>query len=142
VPENLSWIKKKLSIITVRCQLIRRSLLAVLFRELFGIFRELFFVFQVLFGQIGPERVLRFRFVDEGHQRLDHLIRLRGRLPVLGADYREAHLSFFIYVRMVYLRFEVDFRRLKRIFGRKIYLYFKRALIVRRVILKKVRSDG
>ena len=57
--------------------------------------------------------------VDEGHERLDHLIRLCGRFPVLGRNDGQTDLSLLVHVRVIDARAERDARRLERILGRK-----------------------
>lgn len=49
------------------------SSLAVLLGEVFCVLHELLPVFHVLFCQITSERMVRFGFVDQGHQRLNDL---------------------------------------------------------------------
>ena len=67
------------------------------------------------FGNIGPEWMLRLGIVDQSDKRLNDLVGLCGRLPVLGLDDRQAHLTLLVYVRMVYLCLKSDLGRLERI---------------------------
>jgi len=106
----------------------------MLFRELLGGFAEALLVARELLGQIGPERVVRLRIVDEGDEALDHLVGLGRRLPVLRRDDGQTDLALFVDVGVVDLGFERDFRRLERVFGRKINFDSEGALIVRSVV--------
>ena len=68
------------------------TLEGVCFGELFCILVKLFAVRRELLRELGAQRVLGLGVVDERDQCLDHLVRLRRRLPVLGRDDRETHL--------------------------------------------------
>lgn len=100
-------------------------------RKFFGGFVKFFLVPRKLFGEVGPQRVIRLRLVDEGYEALDHLIRLRRRLPILRRDDGQADLSLFVDVGMIDFSFERDFGRFERILGREVDLDPEGSLVVR-----------
>lgn len=65
-----------------------RTLKRVRFGELLGVLIELFAVGREFLRELRAERVLGLRLVDQSDKRLDHLICLRRRLPVLRRDDR------------------------------------------------------
>lgn len=102
---------------------------------LLGIFHESLVVLQKFLGHIGTHRVLGLRIVDEGNQRLYHLIRFRCRLPVFGTDYGQTYLTLIVDIWMVYLRFERDLWWLEWVLWREVDFNAERAFGVRRIFL-------
>lgn len=66
------------------------------------------------------------------------LVCLGGRLPVFGANDRQAHLALLVDVRMVDFCLEANLWRFERILSGKVDLDPKGALVVRSVFLQTI----
>ena len=67
------------------------------------------------------------------------LVSFGGRLPVLCADHRQAHLALLIDVGVIDLCLECDLGRLERVLGGENDFDSERTFVIRRVVLKVSR---
>ena len=71
------------------------------------------------FGQVGSQRMLGLRIVDECDERLNDLIGLGSRLPVLGVYDWQAYLTLLVDLGMIDFGLERDLWWLEWIFSCK-----------------------
>lgn len=64
------------------------------------------------------------------------LVSFGGRLPVLCADHRQAHLTLLINVGVIDLCLECDLGRLERVLGGENDFDSERTFVIRRVVLE------
>ena len=67
--------------------------------------------------------MVRFWIIDHVHQGLDDLLSLGSRLPVLGRDDGEAHLTLLVNVRVIDLGPEGHLGRLEGVLCREDQVY-------------------
>jgi len=105
-------------------------LLCMLLGELLGIFHEFLFVLGVFLSQVSSEGMLWFGVRDERCQRLDNLVGLGSRFPVIRRDNWQANLTLLVDIGVVDLRFECDLWGLEGVFSWKIDVDFESTLVV------------
>lgn len=113
-----------------RVRSVLRAFFGEFFRKLFGVFKELFLVLGKLFGKIGSQRMFGLGIIDESDQRLNHLIGLCCRFPILVVNDGQAHLTLLVDIRMIDFRLERNLGRFERILGWKIDLDLESTFVV------------